>query len=350
LGIRFRKSIKLLPGVRVNISRSGVSTTIGPRGASINISERGVYSNLGIPGTGISFREKLIGGSSGGRNSAKGSVDDPDVYEILNIHLKTPAPDILLRSEDMKLSPPVKVGLRRRDYLYSFISFVMAGPLIISAIKGLNEGQAIKGYIIPILLFFIPFGATLFNYGKNMKKYKAAVAEYGDQLRFQENERQKFNAMMSNSSANADEILAYVMRTIEWPRETLVTYEIENRLAVFDVDLPEIEDMPENDSSTKIRLAYARHIHGIGFRIIGETFRALSFIDTIVVSGYSQRPDKATGYTKDEYLYSVRVKRENWQKINFDNLKNIDPVEALGAFEMRRDMSKTGIFKAIEPI
>ena len=59
MGFRFRKSIRLLPGIRINLSKSGVSTSIGKPGATINISERGTQGTVGIPGTGISYSEKL---------------------------------------------------------------------------------------------------------------------------------------------------------------------------------------------------------------------------------------------------------------------------------------------------
>lgn len=59
MGFRFRKSIKLLPGIRINLSKSGISTSIGKPGATINFSERGTRGTVGIPGTGISYSEKL---------------------------------------------------------------------------------------------------------------------------------------------------------------------------------------------------------------------------------------------------------------------------------------------------
>jgi Protein of unknown function (DUF4236) len=60
MGFRFRKSVKLLPGVRLNFSKSGVSTTIGRPGASINVGgTHGPRANVGIPGTGISYSEHL---------------------------------------------------------------------------------------------------------------------------------------------------------------------------------------------------------------------------------------------------------------------------------------------------
>lgn len=60
--MRFRKSITICKGVRVNFSKSGTSLTVGPRGASVNIGKNGTYLNTGIPGTGLYDRTKIGGG------------------------------------------------------------------------------------------------------------------------------------------------------------------------------------------------------------------------------------------------------------------------------------------------
>ncbi|NVO06928.1 MAG: DUF4236 domain-containing protein, partial [Rhodoferax sp.] len=57
MAFRFRKSIKILPGVRLNFSKSGVSTSIGVPGATVNVSDRGTRTTVGVPGTGISYTE-----------------------------------------------------------------------------------------------------------------------------------------------------------------------------------------------------------------------------------------------------------------------------------------------------
>lgn len=60
MGIRYRKKIKILPGVSLNIGKNGLtSATIGKRGASINIGSKGTYVNTGIPGSGLSARTKV---------------------------------------------------------------------------------------------------------------------------------------------------------------------------------------------------------------------------------------------------------------------------------------------------
>jgi hypothetical protein len=56
---RFHRILKIIPGVRVNVGKGGVSTSVGPRGADINIGRHGVTTNAGLPGTGLSWRQKL---------------------------------------------------------------------------------------------------------------------------------------------------------------------------------------------------------------------------------------------------------------------------------------------------
>jgi len=51
---RFRRSVKILPGVRWNIGKKGSSVTIGGRGAKTTFGHGKVRQTIGIPGTGLS--------------------------------------------------------------------------------------------------------------------------------------------------------------------------------------------------------------------------------------------------------------------------------------------------------
>lgn len=55
----YRKRIKIIPGVHLNVSRSGISTSLGVRGASLTLGSSGTFLNTSIPGTGISNRMRL---------------------------------------------------------------------------------------------------------------------------------------------------------------------------------------------------------------------------------------------------------------------------------------------------
>ena len=56
---RFQRRITIFPGVRINIGKGGVSTSVGPKGADVNIGKHGVTTNAGLPGTGLSYRQRI---------------------------------------------------------------------------------------------------------------------------------------------------------------------------------------------------------------------------------------------------------------------------------------------------
>ena len=55
MAVRFRKSVKITKGLKVNFSKSGTSLSLGGKGHSVNFSKRGTRATVGIPGTGLSY-------------------------------------------------------------------------------------------------------------------------------------------------------------------------------------------------------------------------------------------------------------------------------------------------------
>lgn len=119
----FRKSIKILPGVRVNVARSGVSATIGGRGASVSIGKRGTYLNAGAPGLGLNRRVRMDGGSgsmgsSGGAgNGCVGCLGGLFVLVIIGTCMgsdPSPTPNPLPLSRYETSAPPALTA----DQLY----------------------------------------------------------------------------------------------------------------------------------------------------------------------------------------------------------------------------------------
>lgn len=58
----FRKRINIAPGVHLNLSKGGVSTSVGPKGAKVTIGKRGTYlhTSISIPETSLYSRQKNI--------------------------------------------------------------------------------------------------------------------------------------------------------------------------------------------------------------------------------------------------------------------------------------------------
>lgn len=77
MGLNFRKRIKVIPGVYLNISKSGISTSMGVKGARITFGKKGIYTNIGIPGTGFYSRKKI--------SSSLNSTTLPDPYALIRI-------------------------------------------------------------------------------------------------------------------------------------------------------------------------------------------------------------------------------------------------------------------------
>ncbi|HLX36055.1 MAG TPA: DUF4236 domain-containing protein [Candidatus Limnocylindrales bacterium] len=65
MGWRLFRRVRIAPGVRLNLSRSGPSLSIGPRGFTRTIGPRGVRTTIGIPGTGLYYTQ-LQGRSTSG--------------------------------------------------------------------------------------------------------------------------------------------------------------------------------------------------------------------------------------------------------------------------------------------
>jgi len=63
MGWRFRHSFKIIPSVRLNLTKSGLSCSVGGAPFTVNLGPRGFYGTASLPGSGISFRERLVPGS-----------------------------------------------------------------------------------------------------------------------------------------------------------------------------------------------------------------------------------------------------------------------------------------------
>ena len=77
MSFRFRKSVRLFPGVRLNLSRSGMSVSVGGPGATVNLSRRGTAVTLGFPGTGLSYRHQFVPSQRGQSEDQRGAGRAP---------------------------------------------------------------------------------------------------------------------------------------------------------------------------------------------------------------------------------------------------------------------------------
>jgi hypothetical protein len=57
MGFRFQRRIRIAPGVRLNLSKSGLGGSVGRNGLRLGSdAKRRKYFSVGLPGTGLSYR------------------------------------------------------------------------------------------------------------------------------------------------------------------------------------------------------------------------------------------------------------------------------------------------------
>ena len=389
MALRFRKSIKLAPGIRMNFSGSGASWTLGPRGASVGIGRRGTYLNTGIPGTGLSSRQRLSGGATSTTRATSPrttemkvsvSIGDDGVLtfkdaegntlpdHLINTAKKQQGDKIrgLIQSKCDEINGQIEALGKIHEYTSPPVAHVFQAKLF-DELRPPTPIPKRPGFFCRLFKSCVE---KVNQENENaLTRHAVKIAEWKLRKDTHEALQKAEAAFLEKLNAGdphaIEQHFEAVLQDITWPKETLVTFEIPapGTLAV-DVDLPEIEDMPNKTAAvpqrglklsvkemgaTHVQKLYMRHIHGIGFRIAGEAFAASPPISMVILSAYSQRPDKATGNVIDQYLYSARISREQWLAIDFGNLEQIEVTDALERFELRRTMTKTGIFKPIEP-
>lgn len=392
MGFRFRKSISICPGVRLNIGKNGLSSvSVGARGASLSFGRQGTHANIGLPGTGLSYRTKLSPSTNARSSSSKG-VSNPsnseliaflqamenEIDDIVNIHFSSPSPvcttplEILKAKyverkyrpfEQIEPSRPSKpIVPAKPEMLTSWL------PSFLQTEKSKQERE--HQYQLEIERWGKQNQIEQENYVQRRTAWATEYATWQKNKACHEQNMRSSKKTLEQDfirdSLFFEEILANELSSTVWPRETNVSFQVDSSrsLIELDVDLPEVEDIPmteyrlnkkgteilqKSKSDKKIRMEYARFVHGILFKLVAIGFSSLPF-NTLKVSGFTQRIDGKTGKIKDDYIISAEVSRMNFESLNFSGLSMIDPVLAFNNFKLSRKMTATGIFKAIEPI
>lgn len=401
--------MKIAPGVKLNVGKRGASVSIGGRGKRLTVGSSGTRITTGIPGTGVSYTQKIdTKGKSQRSQTSRSSLSDKSsmnassssagsLLTTMAISLKNSDNGELefTDSDGNILSPALKklAVQQHHDTIREFIrkeaeNWNQALHEIFNIHVGTPSPQTPPVYIPTSFDLQKPSLPTLNKPGflERMVKSKREAAQQKNEalqqqyeadlklweqefLSHEETEKHRkwlIEEGRYTTPENMQELLEYIFSRINFPRETLLSFQVETngKAVMIDVDLPEIEDIPtelatvakngmnlsiKKRSQTQTRKDYMDHIHGIAFRIIGLTYAALPTVEKVLCSGYSQRLDNATGRVNDEYLFSIRVGRQDWETINFENLQEIDLPACFEQFDIRRKMTKTGIFTAIIP-
>lgn len=315
--MRFRKSINICKGVKVNLSKSGVSCTVGVKGLSLNFGRNGTYLNTGIPGTGLYDRRKISGGMARSRERERRPELDVRDYELC---LDESGQVEILDRSGRRVGGDEAKRLRQTDW-YDEQSSALMDRLKAELDAATEEFVSIHRQACPVA----PLGPA----------ESAGVVE-----------------------ARIDAWLG----ELELPMEFDVQYEyrLENGSLMVDLDLPEVEDLPKDKAGTlasgavkprektlrELREEYRVCVLGLAVFLASHLFDLAGGVRAALISGYTQRRDRKTGEMKDCYVFSIAFERGKFES---DACRREDPVRFCDRFTSRINALSTGELKEIEP-
>jgi hypothetical protein len=405
MSLRFRKRVTLLPGLRMNLSGSGISWSVGPRGASLNFGKSGTYFNAGIPGTGLYSRTRISGAEDAKATAPTASQSRMAPAAIsMEVHIEAENDGSITYHDGLGQPVSARVlralkdqhGAELRARIKARADEMTASVLALGELHLGTPDPRQKPTFAPTPFEepqpTAPPPKTLGFVAKLLPWDRHAIerdnAEAAQHARAEEDawvqrkalhegreahRRQLIENDIYTTPAAMESYLEERLHAIAWPRETQVSFQAERfdriddsgyQLAL-DVDLPESEHLPTKTatvaatgyrilfhelSPAKMRKLYADLVYGIVFRMLGETFAALPAVNRVTLSGYAERTDHATGNTRNDYLVSVRVSRAQWERINFTELDKLDPAAALAQFELRSVVTTKGLFEPVVPL
>ena len=135
MGFRFRRSIGILPGVRLNLSRSGPSVSIGARGFHYTVGSKGSRVTAGLPGTGLSWTQYTPHSSNAAISRPVPGVslaasNDPPPVQIIS------APAETLNAVSISELAPILNAAQRRTRFFPFVLFCSIAVLILAFTYG----------------------------------------------------------------------------------------------------------------------------------------------------------------------------------------------------------------------
>lgn len=325
--MRFRKSIKVTKGVKLNLSKGGASFTVGSGlPVSLNVGTNGAYLNWSIPGTGVYDRVRLdkvlkekLGGVLGfGTAAAEEAEPEEETKNTKQTAKKTTTAKKSSSTKTTAKSTSKKTASAKTE--------TKKEP----ARPSDEEMNAIAQQIALV----------------NIHRQALDVSK------------------KASGTLNADEAEAQIeawLSESEAPIEFSVQPEvIESKGAVMiDLDLPEIEDMPQDklaelaDGTIKIKKKtkkeqvedYRTCVFGLGEYVASHVFAEVPQAKKVVVSAYTQRRSEKTGDLLDVFIYSVVFSRGDFTK----DYQDKDPYEFCQKLQSRFYVLASGVMKEIAP-
>ena len=329
MGLCFRKSITIAPGVKVNLSKSGPSISFGKKGIRETISATGKSTTtVGIPGTGVYYKKsydlKKLGKGKTAKAAAAGGKE------------KTAAAAAAASANDQE-----KLALLEENQakVAEYEAYVNAIKSVHKATDGYIDWAALNRDEIPTN---IVRGSEEYKEFESLKKFSGRVME-GDTDAYLE---------IINEIRPYDDLLDYGS-SFEVGTDRKDVLEVEFHVKSDEVVPAEEISLKANGtlsekemSKTNYYALMQDYICSTMIRVARDSF-ALLPVDKVYVHAADDVLNTATGHETEVTLVSAEFGREQLMSLN---MEMIDPSDALSNFRHNMKFAKTTGFKPVERI
>ena len=172
MGLRFRKSFKVAPGVKVNLNKKSTSVTFGGKGFHKTYSSSGKKTtSVGIPGTGAYYTTSSGGGSGSKKTSSRKRIATDNLDPVLTEDLAFQ--NNVADDSSASLDKFTTDSLKR----YKIIFAILSAFLFFVALIGFAGGSALATVIC---LIFGGITLTMsITYSKEIKKRLSSESSFG---------------------------------------------------------------------------------------------------------------------------------------------------------------------------
>ena len=172
MGLRFRKSFKVAPGVKVNLNKKSTSVTFGGKGVHKTYSSSGKKTtSVGIPGTGAYYTTSSGGGSGSKKPSSHKRISADNLDPVLTEDLSFQ--NNVADGSSASLDKFTTDSLKR----YKITSAILSAFLFFVALIGFAGGSALATVIC--LIFGGITLAMSITYSKEIKKRLSSESSFG---------------------------------------------------------------------------------------------------------------------------------------------------------------------------
>ena len=360
MGFRFRKSVKLGGGLRLNFSKRGVGISAGVRGLRFGVGPSGARITAGIPGTGL-YYEKRLGSSRRQHRSSEIRRQELLALQKKRMEaLEQARYEVELYENRIEV---IKSVHKECSEPYDWQEIVSSPPPFNPGENGLNEQRALQA-----LNNYKPsWRDKLFNRVEVRKAILKREIEKAREIDHQEySEWEKLvnlaDKILSGDTAaylqaikelapfeDINELGSTLNFSIKNPNYIEVTVNVHSD----DVIPSEVKSLTKTGklsvkpmTKTQFYDLYQDYVCSCVLRIAREVFAILP-VKKVYIHAVGEVFDSSTGHTEEAPILSIMIPRETLNKLNFDY---IDCSDAMQNFVHNMKFRKTKGFDAVNKL